>query len=435
MTGTPEAGCNAAHIALFMSLLTGGGVQRSMLKLAAAFANHGHRVDLLVCRANSLEPEQFVPAGVRLIVLQPGPSVWGRVLALKADPHGIGELLRPVLLPLKSSNKLCYLFGLARYLRRERPDALLSAMTQPNLVALWGRRLAGVPTRVVVSERNMLSSYVDHYRRQWRWRYLPPLIRRTYAFADAVVTVSQAVADDLAISTGLLGTRIFPIPNPVVTPTLLAQTRLRPNHPWFSGSAPPVVLGVGRLVAHKDFATLLRAFAQVREVWPARLMILGDGPERPALQRLAGELKVTDAVAMPGWVDNPIAYMAGAGVLVLASHWEGLPGVLIEALASGCPIVATDSPGGGAEILDGGTFGRLVPIGDVSAMAAAVLATLESPPDGARLKARADEFSVERAVQRYQEVLLNPGCRQARRDLHGSFESSRSASSCRRWPE
>lgn len=409
MTGRPEAGRDVAHIALFMSLLTGGGVQRSMLKLAAALASLGHRVDLVVCRANAWEPEQVVPAGVRLIALQPAPSAWGRVLALKADPHGIGELLRPVLMPLKSSNKLRYLPGLARYLRRERPQALLSAMTQPNLVALWARRLAGVPTRVVVSERNMLSSYVDHYRHQWRWRYLPPLIRRTYAFADAVVTVSQAVADDLVTAADLPSTRIFPIPNPVVTPALLAQARLRPRHPWFAVGAPPVVLGVGRLVAHKDFATLLRAFARVREARPTRLMILGDGPERPALQRLAGELEVADAVAMPGWVDNPIAYMAGAGVLVLASHWEGLPGVLIEALASGCPIVATDSPGGGAEILGNGAFGRLVPIGDASAMAAAILATLESPIDGARLKARANEFSVERAVQRYQEVLLNPG--------------------------
>lgn len=409
MTQSPGADRKAAHIALFMSLLTGGGVQRSMLKLAAALNARGHRVDLVVCRVNTPEPQRLVPAGVRLIALRRAPSAWGRLAAWKADPGGIKQLLRPVLLPLKSSNKLRYLPDLARYLRRERPQALLSAMTQPNLVALWARRLAGVPTRVVVSERNMLSSYVDHLGRDWRWRYLPPLIGRTYAFADGVVAVSQAVADDLAVTAELLSQRIVAIPNPVVTPALLEQAGSRPPHSWFVPGAPPVVLGVGRLVEHKDFATLLRAFAEVRAARSARLVILGDGPERAALQRLADELGIADALDMPGWVDNPIGYMAGAGVLVLSSHWEGLPGVLIEALASGCPVVATDAPGGAAEILEHGAYGKLVPIGEVQGMAAAIAATLASPPDRERLKTRANEFSVERAVHRYQEVLLNSG--------------------------
>lgn len=409
MTGLPriEHG-GGAHIGLFMSLLTGGGVQRSMLKLAAALAGYGYRVDLVVCRANAQEPETIVPAGVRLVTLRPAPAVRGRLAALQADPKGIRELLRPVLLPLKSSGKLRYLPDLARYLRRERPRALLSAMTQPNLIALWARRLARVPTRIVVSERNMLSSYVNHYGHKWRWRYLPPLIGRTYAFADAVVTVSRAVADDLATTADIPRKRIIPIPNPIVTPAVLEQARSRARHPWFVPGAPPVVLGVGRLVEHKDFATLLRAFARVRQARPARLLILGEGPERSALQRLSTELGIADAVAMPGWVDNPMAYMAAAGVLVLSSHWEGLPGVLIEALASGCPVVATDAPGGAAEILDSGAYGKLVRIGDVSAIATAILDTLERPPDGERLKARAGEFSVERAARRYENVLLNP---------------------------
>ncbi|MDN5850983.1 MAG: glycosyltransferase family 4 protein, partial [Nitrococcus sp.] len=185
-----------------------------MLNLAGALAGYGHRVDLVVCRANSREPGKVVPTGVRLVTLKPARSVWARLLAFKADPAGVRELLRPVLLPLKSSNKVRYLPDLARYLRREQPQALLSAMTQPNLVALWARRLARVPTRVVVSERNTLSSYVDYYGHKWRWRYLPALIGRTYGFADAVVTVSQAVADDLAIATRIDGPPIIPIPNP-----------------------------------------------------------------------------------------------------------------------------------------------------------------------------------------------------------------------------
>ena len=406
MTQVPGNDCKVAHIALFMSLLSGGGVQRTMLRLAAALDARGHRVDVVVCRVNTPEPQRLVPAGVRLVALRRAPSVRGRIAALQADPDGFRSLLRPVLLPLKSSNKLRYLPDLARYLSRERPQALLSAMTQPNLIAIWARRLAGVSTRIVVSERNMLSRYVANFERDWRWRYVPPLIGRTYAFADAVVAVSRAVADDLVATADLPSERIVAVPNPVVTAELLEQARSRPDHPWFVPNAPPIVLGVGRLVEHKDFATLLRAFAEVRAARPARLVILGDGPERAALQRLARELGVADAVDMPGWVDNPIGYMAGAGVLVLSSHWEGLPGVLIEALASGCPVVATDAPGGAAEILDHGAYGRLVPIADVRAMVAAIAETLAFPPDAERLRRRGSEFSVERAAHRYQELLL-----------------------------
>lgn len=397
----------AAHIALFMSLLTGGGVQRTMLRLAGALAEGGHRVDLLVCHPNAREPEKVIPAGVRLIRLRRVPSLWGRLMASKADPAGFGVLLRPVLLPLQTSAKLRYLPDLARYLRRERPQALLSAMTYSNLIAIWARQVAGVSTRIVVSERNMLSSYVDYYSRQWRWRYLPSLVGRTYAFADARVAVSQAVADDLAATAGISPQHIITIANPVVTPELLQQAHAKAHHPWFAPGMPAVVLGVGRLVAHKDFSTLLRAFARVRRARPLRLMLLGEGPERAALQRQAGELGVTDDVAFPGWVDNPLAYMAGAGVLVLASHWEGLPGVLIEALASGCPIVATDAPGGAAEILDGGVYGRLVPVGDARTMAEAIASTLDAPRESPRLLRRANEFSVERALNRYRSVLLD----------------------------
>lgn len=409
MTGVPGAERNVAHVALFLSLLTGGGVQRSMLNLAAALAAYGHRVDLVVCHA-PLEPGKTVPAGVRLVTLRPASSMWGRLLAFKADPEGVGELLKPVLLPLKASTKVRYLPDLVHYLRRERPEALLSAMTQSNLVALWARHLAGVPSRIVVTEHSMLSSYVDHHRRKWRWRYLPALVRRTYAFADAVVTVSQAVAEDLVATTGISRQRITPIPNPIVTAELREQAQSRPCHPWFTAGAPPVVLGVGRLAEPKDFITLLQAFAQVGAARPARLLILGEGPQRPALQRLVRELGITDAVAMPGWVDNPISYMAGAGVLVLSTRWEGLPGVLIEALASGCPVVATACPGGTAEILDDGAYGRLVPVGDVQAMVAAIVAALDTPRDPLRLRRRADEYSAERVAGRYIKLLLGPRC-------------------------
>src|SRR5262249_43075680 len=146
-------------------------------------------------------------------------------------------------------------------------------------------------------------------------------------------------------------------------------------HPWFRPSAPPVVLGAGRLHAQKDFPTLLRAFAQVRAKREARLMILGEAKcaeYRTELMALAAQLGIADDVMLPGFVANPFAYMARAAVFVLSSAWEGLPTVLIEALASGCPVVSTACPSGPREILENGKYGPLVPVGDDTALANAI---------------------------------------------------------------
>ena len=133
----------------------------------------------------------------------------------------------------------------------------------------------------------------------------------------------------------------------------LAQASLQ--HPWFADGEPPIVLSVSRLMGpQKDPATLLRAFALVRKQRSVRLMLLGDGPERASLERLASDLGVSTEVEFSGWVDQPYNYMRRAGVMVLSSLWEGLPTVLIEALACGCKIVATDCPGGSTEILGHG---------------------------------------------------------------------------------
>jgi glycosyltransferase involved in cell wall biosynthesis len=174
-----------------------------------------------------------------------------------------------------------------------------------------------------------------------------------------------------------------------------------------------VVLAAGRLTPTKDVPTLLRAFARARTVLNARLMILGEGKNaeesaerRLELIALATELGVAEDVSMPGFVDNPFAYMARASVFVLSSLWEGFGNVLVEALACGCPVVSTDSPDGPGEILDRGRYGRLVPVGDHGAMAEAILATLRAPPDPDVLRSRAAMFSVDRAVESYIAALF-----------------------------
>jgi glycosyltransferase involved in cell wall biosynthesis len=294
------------------------------------------------------------------------------------------------------------------YLRRTRPAVLLSFLHYTNIAALLAAKLAPVSTRVVICEQNTMSQYSRHtpaQRGQRAVRLMPLLAHLLYPHAQGIVAASAGVADDLARTARLPRRRITVIYNPVVTPELLTQAAAPLDHPWFVPGAPPVILGVGRLVPQKDFATLLRAFASVRQQHPARLLILGEGQERAQLAALASALHIHEDVALPGFVDNPFMYMARAAVFGLSSRWEGLANVVIEALACGAPVVATDCPHGPREILADGRYGALVPVGDSEALAAAILAALDAPPAAEQLQARAAHFSREQAVTRYLDVM------------------------------
>lgn len=399
--------CGSGHIALLLNSLIGGGAQRSILKLADAFARQGLRVDLLLAKGEEGPSTRWIPADVRVVRLPRSSSWRGRYLALKADPTGAHVAVRPVIGSPKLPTAAAYLSSLTAYLDRVRPDALITSEPYFNIVGIWARGLARAPTRLVVTERNALSTRLDlhRHRRRWRWRYLPPLIARLYPQADAVVAVSRGVGADLTALAGLPPQAVATIYNPVVGPELVEAARAPLDHPWFAPDAPPVVLGVGRLSAAKDFPTLIRAFARVRQHREARLIILGEGRERAALERLVRELQLWDVVALPGFVHNPAAYMARARVFVLSSLHEGFGNVIAEALACSCPVVSTDCPSGPAEILDGGRYGALVPVGDHDELARAVLRTLDDPPERDLLRARADAFTIERAAERYLELL------------------------------
>ena len=150
---------------------------------------------------------------------------------------------------------------------------------------------------------------------------------------------------------------------------------------------------------------MIRAFQKLSIVQPARLILLGDGSERKNLTALVRELDLEDRVSMPGWVDNPYAFMARASLFAISSRMEGLSNVLIEALACGCPCVSTDCPSGPAELLEGGRIGRLVPIGDVEALTEAMRLTIENPPPRTLLLKRAEYFSAENAVAMYDRLI------------------------------
>lgn len=363
-------GKNPGHVAVFAPSLALGGAQRAMVNIAAGMARRGIRVDLLLAEARGPFLE-LVPSDVRIIDFRSRPAVTS--------------------LP-----------RLLRYVRRERPDVLLSTLNA-SLTALLAKRLLGPGLRVVARYENTFSMVTRCSR--LRTRCSTRAVGRLLPHADAVVAVSHAAADDLRLAVPGAAHLVRTAPNPVVTPALRSQARLPVEHPWFNDPGTAVMIAVGRLSDEKDYPTLLRAAARVVRSRPARLVILGEGPRRRELTALARELGITGRVDFPGFVSNPYAYMARARVLVSSSKYEGLPAVLVEAMACGTPVVSTDCPSGPGEILEDGKLGKLTPVGDWKALANAVEETLDAPPDSETLTAKARRYSAETAVDRYLQIL------------------------------
>jgi len=360
------------RIGVFVSFSGTGGVERMVLNLCEGLVALGCWVDLLQVKAHSKHLEQL-PALVHVR-------------------------------KLNANHTLTSLPALIRYLKTEHPDALLAAKDRANQVAVLAKKVAGVPTRIVVRMGTTVSAALAGKNR-WRklfW-YLP--MRLIYRNADAVVAVSQGVAQDMARITGRKASDIVVIRNPVITPRIFRLAREPVPHPWLVKGNVPVIVGIGRLTRQKDFPTLIRAFATVRSKLLCRLIILGEGKDRDDLEQLAMRLSQSEHIAMPGFVDNPYAYLKGAAMFVLSSAWEGSPNALTEALALGVPVVATNCPSGPCEILKDGAIGRLVPVGDPDALAEAMLATLSDPPDETLLKSAVREYTVEFSSRRYLELL------------------------------
>jgi glycosyltransferase involved in cell wall biosynthesis len=337
-------GGTSERIALFLAKLAGGGAERVMLNLAQLFVEKGHEVDLVVAISGGELWDQ-VPPGVNRIGLD-------RSRALEAIP------------------------ALAMYLRRRRPSALLSTIDYVNVAAIWARYLSLTRTRVVVRVTAPLTSVAGNAVSS-SLRYMPLIVRLFYPLAARVIAVSKGVAEDLAAVMPHTAKKISVIYNPLAIQTIRAQAEMPLQNPELAPVDRPFILGLGRLSREKDFSTLIKAFAQVRGQLPSHLIIFGEGPDRPTLESLIGELGLSASVTLPGFVVNPYSYLKRAALMVLPSLWEGAPNVLLEALACGCPVISTDGPGGAAELLDGGRCGQLVEVGDVEALANAMLVILQ----------------------------------------------------------
>ncbi len=367
------------QISFFIHSLDGGGVERNTLNLIQGFVKKGFKVDLLLRSAQGEYLSQLPPQ-VRIVELG----------------NGFQGLLR-----------------LIKYLKQEKPLNLFSAMYPINEMAILAKYLTKSSTRIIVSIHSILSS--QEHIVEFRWPILNKIhahwvrlsARLFYPWADDIVIVSHAAAKDFVEVTGIPLSRIQVIYNPVITPELLEKSKQPLDHPWFKQGEPPVILAVGRLHQIKNFSHLIRAFAMVRQVQPARLMILGTGAEEKQLKALICELGIEQDVVLPGFVDNPYAYIIASSVLVLSSLAEALPTVIIEAIALGTPVVSTDCPSGSREILVGGKYGELVPVGDSQAMAEAIKRVLSGnikSVDTAWL----EQFSTATATQKYLDLFNFP---------------------------
>lgn len=364
-------------ITLVIASMGRGGAERAVAKLASGLAEKGEQVDLVLARSGGLNLAQLHPA-VRVVHL--------------GAPRLVAALV-----------------PLARYLRQNRPAVVFSALDYVNVVTILARALSRVPVPLVVSERNTLSAAVAHTTRR-RTRWMPRLIRWTYPRADAVVAVSEGVATDLVTLCGLRADSVHVLNNPIVTPELERMRAEPVEHPWLRDKTIPTVLAVGRFVPQKDFGTLLEAFAMARRSRPARLVLLGDGALRPDLEEQVSRLGIGDDVSLPGFVANPYPSMAAADVFVLSSRWEGSPGVLIEAMSCGTPVIATDCPSGPRQILDGGRYGRLVRPSDPAALADALVDALDghipAPP-----RESWEPYEQHSSVEAYLDLLAKAGTR------------------------
>lgn len=355
------------HIAMYLPSLGGGGAERVMVMLANGFAARGHRVDLVLPNAQGPYRDK-VSDGVKIVDLQK-KRVFASISALAA------------------------------YLRRERPNAVISAMAHANIASLIALQISRSRATSIVAEHTSSAfsgakSYMIHLMRKF-----------LYKRANKIVCVSKGIQEQIAPLVGAKPEQICTIYNPLDVEYIRRRSQEPVGSELIGEQNASLIVAAGRLTKAKDYPTLLKAFAIARSRKEMRLLILGDGEERERLERMAQELGIGQDVIFAGFQENPFAWMARCDLYVMSSAWEGLPGALLEAMACGTKIISTDCRTGPNEILEGGKWGRLVPVGDAPELARAMIETLDDdtpPPD---VRSRAEDFRLEKAIYKYIELI------------------------------
>ena len=363
-----------SKITFFAASLRGGGAERSIVNLINNFTQKKIPVDLV-------------------LVSMEGPFI-------DLLPAGIG------LINLDKNRVFQSTWGLVNYLKSEQPSILISTMPHVNIVAIVAKLIARVKTKNVIRDVTTIN-IKDSNAFSIKSKLISFSARKLYPKADYIVAVSKGVAEDLSMILNIPFDNINIIYDPIVDDSMLKLAEEQVTHPWFKEKDIKLILAAGRLTPKKDFPTLLKAFSAVRQRIKTKLIILGEGPERSILEYQINKLNLVDNVDLPGFISNPFNYMKNADLFVLSSKVEGLPNVLIQAMAVGTPVVATNCHSGPAEILENGRYGPLVPVGDSEALAEAMLKILEHPPDPLILKTGVSRFSVQKISDDYIKLISN----------------------------
>jgi glycosyltransferase involved in cell wall biosynthesis len=351
---------------------TWGGIEGKIVTLCREFLKYDISVNLLLARGGVTPYPNRIPDQVQII-------------------------------DLSSRSKFDTVFKLAQYLRHHPPNVLLTAKDHAAIAAIISRALIRGTIPVYIKITNTPSEIL---RRPGK-RILAKLI---YPYATGAIAISEGVRENFLSHFKMVPERVTTIYNPTITPDFPERTAKTIYHSWLNKEAPPVIIGMGRLTPQKDFSTLLKAFARLRKRLNAKLIILGEGPARQELEDLTEELSISADVDLPGFVSDPLPWLARANLFALSSIYEGLGNVLIEALAVGLPVVSTDCPSGPREILENGRLGHLVPVGDVGSLANAIERSLNDEPPFDEIAKSLQRFQSGPVARQYLKFMgLLPG--------------------------
>ena len=359
------------HVTLFIGTLEGGGAERLQINLAKYFVERGMKVDLVVCKYVGALKDN-VPEGVRLVSLD------AKKLMLSLPQY-------------------------LQYLKKARPQSIISSVERPNIIACFGKMLTRHRHKLYVRVDNSLFPYKMKLSR-WFWIFLVTI---TYWRANGLIAISKGIGKQAETLPFIKKKKIFYIYNPVLMEDFYdkANEMLPTQHHQILSH--PYLLGVGRLTQQKDFPTLLKAFAEIKDMCSHNLVILGEGPEETTLKTLARELGIEKRIYFLGFLENPFSIMKNADVFVLSSAWEGFGNVVVEALASGTSVISTDCPYGPSEILDNGKYGELFAVGDSSALARKLL--LHINQSGSKKKTdlgnHLDQFHIRSTGKKYESLI------------------------------
>ena len=392
------------HIALFVGSLAGGGAERVMLNLAEYFISKEYRVDLVLSKYSG-PLKSYLPSGIKVVELEKKSWVATGIYLCRLPPQNWWSIVNLVLVNSPSVFRRIHSF--VEYLKDSRPNVVLSTLDAVNIVSLMAKSIAVVKTRFYVRQAIHFSSHTTEMNKYFDKNLMPNLLKTWYPIADKVVSVSKSMEHDFVINSGLENNLVTTIYNPLNLAKIEALSSESVDLPWLNDKKCPTLVAAGRLVEQKDFPTLIKAVRNISENEDIRLIILGAGPEWANLYALIKNLSVEEHVKLLGHQNNPYKYFARADLFVLSSIWEGMPNVLLEALACRCQIVSTNCPSGPNEILQNGKFGNLVPVGNVREMQEAISAAIKSPIDKDILSARANEFALEKIGKQYLSLLFS----------------------------